>query len=362
MERTPDQPILTVFAGPNGSGKSTITRQFQQEKDFPSNYINPDVITANLPGDASNYLERSRQAQQIAEQQRQDFIANRESFSFETVMSHPSKLAIMEQAKESGYYVNLVFVSTDDSQLNVDRVAQRVQHGGHDVPADKIVSRYDRSLELLPKAIEIADQATLIDNSQMLPLQGARLQNGTTLQQVENSPAWINQSIATVQERAQERVQLLSNATEQNMVLQDAKLDGAEYVGIIKENTPHYAVQQVDEGTLILHDRTAGILNRPVEVGQTVQINYREGVGNVQVQQSIEQENDDNGENPPPSAPIRPRLDPQGPSGGISSEAPDSAQPRSPQSTGESVNSPSDSSNSTPGASQMCKSESDGIK
>jgi predicted ABC-type ATPase len=91
MEPNSEQPSLVVFAGPNGSGKSSITRQFQQEEDFTSNYINPDVITANLPGDDSNYLERSRQAQQISEQQRQDFIANRESFAFETVSTEKDK-------------------------------------------------------------------------------------------------------------------------------------------------------------------------------------------------------------------------------------------------------------------------------
>jgi hypothetical protein len=63
---------------------------------------------------------------------------------------------------------------------------------------------------------------------------------------------------------------------------------------------------------------------------------------------SIDRTEPDAPDNPPPSAPTRPRLDPQGPSGGISSEAPDSAQPRSPQTTDEPSSPPADSSNSTP--------------
>ncbi len=82
---------------------------------------------------------------QIAEAQRQQFLIRRESFAFETVMSHPSKLELLEQAKTLGYQIILVFVATNNPQINVEQIASRVQLGGHDVPTDKIIDKSDRA-------------------------------------------------------------------------------------------------------------------------------------------------------------------------------------------------------------------------
>ena len=96
----------------------------------------------------------------------QSFLINAgASFSFETVMSHPSKLDVMLNAKEKGYRVYLYYVSTLSPEINIGRVAARVAEGGHNVEEDKIRSRYYRSLGLLRDAISIADRAYVFDNS-----------------------------------------------------------------------------------------------------------------------------------------------------------------------------------------------------
>jgi predicted ABC-type ATPase len=59
----------------------------------------------------------------------------------------------------------LIFVATDDPGINRARVANRVTHGGHDVPADRIEARYHRCLANLPAAIRAADDAQIFDNS-----------------------------------------------------------------------------------------------------------------------------------------------------------------------------------------------------
>ena len=64
-----------------------------------------------------------------------------------------------------GFHVTLYFVCIDNPQTNVSRVNYRVQHGGHDVPEDRILARYHRTLELLPRAINASDRAVLFDNS-----------------------------------------------------------------------------------------------------------------------------------------------------------------------------------------------------
>ncbi len=125
-------------------------------------YINPDEIASALEGSDE---ERARAAQAEAEARRQACLAARESFSFETVMSHPSKVEILRQARDAGFATALYFVSTEAADLNVARVRQRVALGGHPVPEDRIISRYARTMSLLPAAIDVADRVLLFDNS-----------------------------------------------------------------------------------------------------------------------------------------------------------------------------------------------------
>ena len=135
-------------------------------------YINPDDIASELQG---SYDDRVRQAQAIADRRREACIEARRSFSFETVMSHPSKIDILARAKAAGFYVQLFFVGIDDPQTNIERVRLRVAQGGHDVPPDKIVPRWHRTMALLHRAIKIADQSFLFDNSAAGIDQGLKL-------------------------------------------------------------------------------------------------------------------------------------------------------------------------------------------
>lgn len=80
-------------------------------------------------------------------------------------MSHPSKIEFLNKAKEKGYRTYLYYIATEDAEINVSRVANRVKNGGHPVPESKIRSRYTRSLDLLYSAIKASDRAYLFDNS-----------------------------------------------------------------------------------------------------------------------------------------------------------------------------------------------------
>jgi predicted ABC-type ATPase len=163
-----DAPFLLVIAGPNGSGKTTLTNRLRSlELDFGS-YINADEIAARLLTDNKAAApEASRQAQIEADRLRREMLDRRESYSFETVMSHPSKIEEMLEARSLGYEVVLYFVAVDDPSINVKRVAQRVARGGHDVPVDKIIARYQRTLELLPMAMLAAHRSVIFDNSDL---------------------------------------------------------------------------------------------------------------------------------------------------------------------------------------------------
>jgi predicted ABC-type ATPase len=160
---------MVMIAGPNGSGKTTLTRHLVMAGVSLGTYINADDIAATLPKGAT----RDYDAQQEALRRRKDCIARGESFAFETVMSHLSRIEEMHEARTAGFEIIVLFVGLEDPDLNVLRVAQRVDEGGHDVPDDRIVARYFRTMNLLSRAIMSADTTLLFDNSDSR--QGLRL-------------------------------------------------------------------------------------------------------------------------------------------------------------------------------------------
>lgn len=153
------QPEIVVFAGPNGSGKSTFTELLRPPL---YDYINADEIKKNLK---CSDLE----AAQLAEKQREEHVANNESFCFETVLSTERNLNLLRRAKAKGYFIRCYYVLTADPLINVYRIKSRVLLGGHDVPRDKIISRYDGCLELMKQVIAVSDICHVYDNSESEP-------------------------------------------------------------------------------------------------------------------------------------------------------------------------------------------------
>ena len=92
-----------------------------------------------------------------------------EEFCFETVMSTERNLNLLRRAKEKGYFIRCYYILTADPMINVFRVKSRVEAGGHDVPEDKIISRYDKALELVKAVVEISDICHIYDNSEEQP-------------------------------------------------------------------------------------------------------------------------------------------------------------------------------------------------
>lgn len=154
MSVLPKKPEIVIFAGPNGSGKSTITELLKP----PMDYINADEIKKNLK---CSDLE----AAQLAEKQREEHIKYMTEFCFETVLSTGRNLLLLQKAKEKGYFIRCYYVLTADPMINVWRVKSRVESGGHDVPEDKIIKRYDKALELIKDLVKICDVCHIYDNS-----------------------------------------------------------------------------------------------------------------------------------------------------------------------------------------------------
>lgn len=156
-------PVLVAVAGPNGAGKTTFVETFLHPLGL--RVVNPDAIARALFPDAPE--EAGYEAARAADAVRSDMLRRGVSFCMETVFSDPTgaKLAFFEKARKRGYTVILIFIGLESSELSAARVMQRTEEGGHDVPDEKIASRFPRVLANLVKALPFVDHAFLFDNS-----------------------------------------------------------------------------------------------------------------------------------------------------------------------------------------------------
>lgn len=159
------KPVLIVVAGPNGSGKTSTTRLvIKHEWAEQCAYINPDEVAQNKFGDW-NDATAVRKAVEYCEEWREQLLSNHQDFIFETVLSSDGKVDFLTRAKAEGYFIRMFFICTETPSINAARIAKRVMEGGHDVPIQKIISRYEKAIVNAIKIARLADRVYFYDNS-----------------------------------------------------------------------------------------------------------------------------------------------------------------------------------------------------
>lgn len=232
-------PRLRMFAGPNGSGKSTIKNIISKE--LLGIYINPDEIEKEIDeygfidfthyevhtnkDEVFSFLENSTllkstelidelifikysdnkliftdieinsyYASVCADFIRKKLLELRKSFTFETVMSSYDKIELLKLSKKLGYRNYLYYIATSDPLINISRVKNRVLIKGHNVPDEKIVSRYYRSLGYLKEAVKLSDRAYIFDNSSNEKTWICEITDGSIVKwQVDSIPKWVSE-------------------------------------------------------------------------------------------------------------------------------------------------------------------------
>ncbi|SEJ72049.1 Predicted ABC-type ATPase, partial [Azotobacter beijerinckii] len=146
--------------------------------------------------DFNGIAVNSYYASVVADFIRHKLLDARTSFTFETVMSSPDKVDFLRKAKAQWFRTYLYFVATEDPEINISRVANRVRAGGHPVPKEKIVSRYYRSLDLLAEAVQYTDRAYIFDNSGQDRIWLAEVTDGVELEfKGEWMPHWFKTAL-----------------------------------------------------------------------------------------------------------------------------------------------------------------------
>lgn len=154
------RPVVVALAGSNGAGKSTFYRAHLEEAGL--RFVNADVLSRELR--IGPY-----EAAKVADSLRRELVKQRESFVFETVFSDPAgdKLAFLKDAAAAGYTVILCFIGISGPATSEQRVAIRVSQGGHDVPTEKLQTRFPRTLTNLRSALRELPHVWVFDNDDL---------------------------------------------------------------------------------------------------------------------------------------------------------------------------------------------------
>jgi len=128
-------PSVIVLAGPNGAGKTTAARTLLAETLKVMTFVNADVLAQGLAGfdPDSAALEASR----IMLERLHALAQERTDFAFETTLAGRSLAGWLDNLRQSGYVVHLVYFWLESADLAVARVAERVSMGGHNIPGNR---------------------------------------------------------------------------------------------------------------------------------------------------------------------------------------------------------------------------------
>ena len=189
------QPVFYLLAGPNGAGKSTLYRALVLAGTISATaeFVNADLYEVERLQHIADPEQRSAQARQWTDSRRTQLLQAGQSFVSETVFSHASKLALIQEAKAKGFFVMLLVVALDQPERLLERVAQRILEGGHAVPPERILARYPRTLANLTQAVRLADAAILYDSADVTPgthTAVASCKGDWTQELVQTMPEW----------------------------------------------------------------------------------------------------------------------------------------------------------------------------
>lgn len=157
-------PQCIIIAGPNGVGKTTFAKQFLAQEVNIIHFVNADLIAAGLSPLRPQLAEIAAGRLFLSELKK--LAAAKIDFAFETTLSGHAYLRFLKKWKTEGYFIRIIYLRLNSPELSLDRIATRVTQGGHDVPREAVLRRFDRSWNnFLNIYSKIADDWRIYENS-----------------------------------------------------------------------------------------------------------------------------------------------------------------------------------------------------
>jgi predicted ABC-type ATPase len=167
-KKRPQPPTVYVIAGPNGAGKTTFARRFLPAFVRCREFLNADLIAAGLAPFAPE--SQNIRAGRLLLERIKELAVARANFGFETTLSGRTYVKLLEGMKGNGYRVELFFLWLPSSDMAMNRIANRVRQGGHDVPPSDVRRRYEAGVQNLFRLYRyVVDTWWLYDGSRLPP-------------------------------------------------------------------------------------------------------------------------------------------------------------------------------------------------
>ena len=177
--------VYTIVGGVNGTGKSSLTGVLKTQTTELGVIIDVDKITAQNGGSA---LQGGR----IALERIRECLDKGVSFTQETTLSGRNTEATAAEAKEKGYTVRLYYVGLDSVEECLQRIENRVAHGGHDIRETDVLRRFVGRWEAVAKVLPYCDEAHFFDNYNGF-VEVAEYVNGEMILKGSNPPTWVRE-------------------------------------------------------------------------------------------------------------------------------------------------------------------------
>jgi len=155
---------IYIIAGCNGAGKTTASYTVLPEVLHCTEFVNADGIAAGLS--PFNPEGVAFEAGRIMLHRINELIEQGQTFAFETTLSTRSYAILVKRAQQQNYKVTLIYFWLESPEMAIRRVADRVKHGGHNIPPDVIERRYYRGItNLVTRFIPLCDKWIVFNNS-----------------------------------------------------------------------------------------------------------------------------------------------------------------------------------------------------
>ncbi len=177
--------IYTIIAGVNGVGKSSFSGVLLGETNDLGMIIDTDKITAELGGDK---LKGGKSAITKINQSLEMGV----NFTQETTLSGSRTLKTIKKARELGYYIRLYYIGVNTAEESLKRIKNRVEKGGHDIPAEDVKRRYNKRFEDLENVLPFCNEVKLYDNENGF-MEKAEYKNGSLIIKGGNIPEWLKE-------------------------------------------------------------------------------------------------------------------------------------------------------------------------
>ena len=156
---------LYIISGCNGAGKTTASYTVLPDILQCKEFVNADEIARGLS--PFNPESMAIEAGRLMLRRIDELLNEQKSFSIETTLATKSYMRLVHRAQEQGYKVSLIYFWLSSPDLAIERVAQRVRNGGHNIPKEVVVRRYQAGIDnFFNIYMPCVDYWLLADNSE----------------------------------------------------------------------------------------------------------------------------------------------------------------------------------------------------